>query len=246
MLYNFDKLTFQILSVGNFIHTNGSFNVKKRPFAALSFRIKGTGNFSTQGITFTSSPGDILFIPNDTDYSVCYSDGESIVVHLTDCNYKHAENFSLKNPSVFQTLFKKLAENKNQKINSSKSIVYNILQMLENEKKFDYSDIELQKCLSFAEQNFTNPNFSVTELADFLHVSESTLRRKFLKALNTSPKQYILNLRLAKAMTLLTESKLNIQAISHNCGFSDEKYFSRIIKKKYGAPPSAFYHEKQL
>lgn len=67
---------------------------KKRPFAALSLRICGTARFELDGQKFVSMPGDVLFIPSDMDYTVDYSVSESIVLHLTDCNYTHAENLS--------------------------------------------------------------------------------------------------------------------------------------------------------
>jgi two-component system response regulator YesN len=41
-----------------------------------------------------------------------------------------------------------------------------------------------------------------------------------------------------KALGLLVEGRLSIKEISFICGFSDDKYFSRIFKNTYGYPPS--------
>lgn len=41
MIYNFEGLSFQILTVDRFSHKDGCFKVKERPYAALSFRLSG-------------------------------------------------------------------------------------------------------------------------------------------------------------------------------------------------------------
>ena len=42
MIYNFDELAFQVLTVDRFYHHKGTYSVKARPYAALSFRVSGT------------------------------------------------------------------------------------------------------------------------------------------------------------------------------------------------------------
>ena len=63
-------------------------------------------------------------------------------------------------------------------------------------------------------------------------------QRAFLQHFGVSPKQYIIKLRMNKALQLLVENKLSVKEISFLCGFSDDKYFSRAFREKYGYPPS--------
>ena len=86
MLYNFDDLLFQILTIDRFFHKEGSFSVKARPYAALSFRESGTGIFKIGNKSLHTKPGDVLFIPRGTPYEVEYSTSESIVVNMDFCN----------------------------------------------------------------------------------------------------------------------------------------------------------------
>ncbi|MBQ8040550.1 MAG: helix-turn-helix transcriptional regulator [Lachnospiraceae bacterium] len=53
-----------------------------------------------------------------------------------------------------------------------------------------------------------------------------------------SPKQYLIQLRMNRALELLTKNEISVKEISFACGFTDEKYFSRAFKKRYGYPPS--------
>ena len=66
------------------------------------------------------------------------------------------------------------------------------------------------------------------------------MRRKFQKYCGMSPKQYLLKLRLNKAMALLLQNKYTVKDIAHRCGFSDEKHFSKTVKKSCGITPSEF------
>ena len=76
MIYNFDELTFQVLSIARFKHKNGFASVNSRPYAALSFRESGVGRFEINGERIVTEPGDVLFIPADTEYKVEYSSSE--------------------------------------------------------------------------------------------------------------------------------------------------------------------------
>lgn len=67
--------------------------------------------------------------------------------------------------------------------------------------------------------------------------------RKFAEVFGTTPKQYLIRLRLDMAKGLL-ETGLPVKQVAAACGFDDELYFSRLFKKKEGRPPTA--HPKIL
>ena len=56
MIYNFQKLSFQLLTVDRFFHREGFFEVKARPYAALSFRVSGTGTFEIGNTRLITKP----------------------------------------------------------------------------------------------------------------------------------------------------------------------------------------------
>lgn len=237
MIYNFEKLTFNVLSAAKFTHTDGFFRVKGRPYSALSLRTGGTGTFYADGKSFLSVPGDVLFIPAYTDYEVRYKKSSSTVIHLIDCSYNRAENISSANSAMLRLCFDELSEN-NGKFNIQKSLLYKILGILESSQKSH--DTDLQSCIEFMEQNFTDPQITVADICKNAHISESTLNRKIRDCLGVSCKQYITNLRLNKAVDMLICGNFSVKQISYQCGFNDEKYFSRLIKSKYGTSPSHF------
>ncbi len=240
MLYNYDDLMFRILTVDRFFHKEGYFNVKARPYAALSFREKGTGTFRIGNKSFHTKPGDVLFIPADTPYEVDYSTSESIVVNMEYCNYREAELYEFQSRSGLALMFLLLVEEwrKHHSVNRAKSTIYNILEKIYEYNNAKIDDSSIAECIQYMELNFCDPSLDIKSVCDVGFVSRSNLYRFFQNHFGLSPKQYLIKLRLNKALRLLVEDELSVKEIALSCGFLDDKYFSRIFKSKYGYPPS--------
>ena len=240
MIYNFDNLSFKILTVGRFTHRNGFFKVKPRPYAALSFRVSGKGDFDIAGKRLVTTPGDVLFLPANTPYKVEYSDSESIVVHFDNCNYSEAENICFENSSAIKLCFEHLLKTWKEQasINKSKSIIYDILDKMENDQRKAINDTAVTSCVRYMEKHYCDPKLDIAELCNISFISVSTLQRAFAKYFAMSPKQYLIQLRMNHALELLIKRELSVKEISSACGFTDEKYFSRSFKKRYGYPPT--------
>lgn len=240
MIYNFEDLSFKLLTVARFVHQKGSFNVKARPYAALSFRVSGTGDFEIGAKQFVTKPGDVLFLPANTPYKVEYSVSESIVVHFDRCNYSEVENICFDNSSKIGICFERLLEawNGRRSVNQAKSIIYDILDKMANEQHESISNAAVAACVRYMEEHYCDPSLDIETLCSISFISVSSLQRAFEKWLAMSPKQYLIHLRMNRALELLTKNEISVKEISFACGFTDEKYFSRAFKKRYGYPPS--------
>ncbi len=240
MIYNYDNLSFQILTIDRFFHQKGVFEVNARPYAALSFRVSGTGKFEIGTKCLVTKPGDVLFVPADTPYKVEYSVSESIVVHFGYFNYFEAENICLNSPSRIESQFQNLLETWNDRhsINHAKSIIYDILEKMESDQKMSISDTAIANCIRYIDANFCDSQINIETVCASAFISVSSLQRAFVKYFGMSPKQYLIQLRMNRALELLMENTLSVKEVSFACGFTDEKYFSRAFKKKYGYPPS--------
>jgi len=240
MLYNFDDLSFQILTIDRFSHKKGIFDVKGRPYASLSIRINGTGRFEIGGKSFLSEVGDLLFIPVNMPYRVEYSGGESIVVHFSSCNYFEAESISLENPTAITVQLQHLLQTwqSRHSINQAKSILYDVLEKIATEKRLLLHDTAIVSCIRYLDAHFADPELDIASVCAVCFISVSALQRAFAEHLGTSPRQYLIQLRMNRALELLARDELSIKEIAFACGFSDEKYFSRAFKKKYKRSPS--------
>lgn len=75
------------------------------------------------------------------------------------------------------------------------------------------------------------------KLAELMHVSENHFYYLFKETVGMSPRQYVNELRLKKALNLLKEGKYNLTEIASRAGFSDYNNFGRQFRRYYGCTP---------
>ena len=81
---------------------------------------------------------------------------------------------------------------------------------------------------------------SVSELAKFANMSESTLGRRFQYHLRLSPSDFLSQLRISQACQLLEHSPFNISEIGFECGFENAAAFSRAFRRQMRQSPTAY------
>ena len=82
--------------------------------------------------------------------------------------------------------------------------------------------------------------WTVDELAAAVHVSRSTLVRRFNDLVGEPPGAYLTRWRMELAARLLRESEQPVGRISHLVGYTSEYAFSRAFSKHRGEPPGRY------
>lgn len=95
----------------------------------------------------------------------------------------------------------------------------------------------IEKATALVLENLSNEDFGVSELAGAMHMSRSNLLRKVKKAAGLSASQFIRQVRLKEAMTLLRETRQTVSEISYSVGFGSTSYFIKCFREQYGYPP---------
>jgi len=95
----------------------------------------------------------------------------------------------------------------------------------------------LNRITKIIEENISNEQFGVSELAREIGMSRSNLLRKVKKISKISVSQFISQVRLRKAMEMLKQTSLNISEVSFRVGFSSTSYFIKCFRDYYGYPP---------
>ncbi|MCF8359815.1 MAG: helix-turn-helix domain-containing protein [Prolixibacteraceae bacterium] len=96
----------------------------------------------------------------------------------------------------------------------------------------------LNKVINYIEKNIENTELSVDLLARNMNLSRSQVYRKIKALTNLTANEFIRQLRLKKALKLLSEGGLTISEIAYSVGFSSQSYFTRSFKEYYGKSPS--------
>lgn len=76
------------------------------------------------------------------------------------------------------------------------------------------------------------------EVAGQVGLSTRQLERLFGKYLNTSPKKYMLELRLQRARFLLLQTEMSVVEVALACGFENPGHFARVYRTAYGVAPT--------
>jgi AraC-like DNA-binding protein len=74
---------------------------------------------------------------------------------------------------------------------------------------------------------------TMDQLSQLTNRSPSRLSHFIKDALGISYQAFLLNIRFEYALKLLKETKLSIKEIVDRSGFSDHKYLSKLMKKKF-------------
>ena len=77
----------------------------------------------------------------------------------------------------------------------------------------------------------------MNSLAERLEIDRTTLRRLFLRKISITPSEYLGQLRLQKAISLLKQTAHPLTRIAELSGFHDVNYFCRSIRRSTGRTP---------
>ncbi|GAB5526889.1 MAG: hypothetical protein Roseis2KO_47610 [Roseivirga sp.] len=95
----------------------------------------------------------------------------------------------------------------------------------------------INKAETILSENLSNAQFGVSELAEAMNMSRSSLLRNIKKDTGLSATQYIRQFRLEKGLSMLREGSLTVSEIAYQVGFGSTSYFIKCFREHYGHPP---------
>ena len=87
------------------------------------------------------------------------------------------------------------------------------------------------------ENNFRDSDFNIDRIVSTLAISASYLRREFKAAYGVAPIEYLKNIRLRNAISLLSADYYTVEELAEKCGYSGASYFIQALKKSTGYSP---------
>ena len=102
------------------------------------------------------------------------------------------------------------------------------------------ADSPAQQICEYVQQHYGEYDLNVSRVAEAFGRHPQTVSRQFSAEMNVSLLDYINALRIDHAVNLLQTTRLSIEEIAQQSGFSDARTFRRVFSKAKGANPSAY------
>jgi AraC-like DNA-binding protein/mannose-6-phosphate isomerase-like protein (cupin superfamily) len=89
-------------------------------------------------------------------------------------------------------------------------------------------------------ENDITRDWKLDDMLPIAHMSRSNLMRVFRRATGQPPIEYLIRLRIQRAMELLRSTMLPVTEIAMQVGFNDSNYFTRCFRKAAGQSPRQY------
>lgn len=98
--------------------------------------------------------------------------------------------------------------------------------------------------MKFIEQHIGDENLRIEDMAEAASMGRTAFYQKIKELVGVSPSDFLRQVRMQRAVQLVSKSRMPISQIAYAVGFTDPKYFTKCFKKETGMTPSE-YRERQ-
>ncbi|HWB25792.1 MAG TPA: helix-turn-helix domain-containing protein [Chitinophagaceae bacterium] len=112
--------------------------------------------------------------------------------------------------------------------------------MFNGQKK--HEDEPIKQAQEYIEKNLAE-KLSVEDIASKFAIGRRHFERRFKKATNNTPSEYIQRVRIEAAKKQLENSRKNVNEVMYDVGYSDNKAFRTVFKKISGLSPVDYRHK---
>jgi DNA-binding response OmpR family regulator len=115
-----------------------------------------------------------------------------------------------------------------------------------NSKFIHKEDRELyDNMMQIIEDNITNPKLSTQFIANELGLGIRNLYRRLESITDKKPSAFIKEARLERARVLLTTTRMSMEEVCYNSGFTNRGTFYKLFSAKFDCTPKQ-YHDKMM
>lgn len=228
-------------------------------FAVLQLTLAGLGRLESRNGRWDLTPGTLMivdipsphryFLPEGSPrwefvFLVVYGSELLRIVSAIERRMAHVIPVGEKSriPAEFQRILKTLFSRRPLGAFENSALAYSLCMALLEESyaapsREDASRFEAMK--KHLHDNLRK-GIGVSEMADMAGLSRSHFARLFKEAEGMSPRDYLEDLRLRRALSLLYSQDLSVKEIAINCGIPDVNYFCRLFRKHTGMSPGEY------
>ncbi len=242
--------TYEALPSQYPIHNRG------RLHSGLLYTVEGEELYTFADKAVPTTKDSVLYIPRGEEYTITLRGDKSTVIYFdfeADDNDEAVRPFlvnvggfsGLK--SVFSDSEHKWRQRRAESFSACLSDFYKIISLLiRHEERYSNtaSYEKISDALLYLHAHYTDEDFKIGTLAKISGISMRYFEMLFSDRMKTSPKEYVLLLKITLAKELLLNKKNTVTSVAQQLGFNDIYHFSRVFKKKTGYTPTQYRTEK--
>ncbi len=115
-----------------------------------------------------------------------------------------------------------------------------IMDYLKNRYHEEQQNDSIQTVKRYLEDNYSNGNLTLGEVADVMGLNEQYFCSKFRKECGVSFVEYLTNLRVEKAKNLIVNTNIKMYEVGEAVGYNSVEHFNRVFRKKTGQTPKEY------
>ena len=216
----------------------------------LIFHFSGNSNVYFNGKVLSTTENTIRFLPKgeNKEYIVeketfgeCIDVFFNTDVPISEEAFVITPNNTAKVKSLFKKIFFVWISKNSGYYFECMSLLYQIFSEIQKDDYIPENQYsKLKPAIEYIEENFSTGKITTKHLADICKISESYLKKLFIKKFGLPPVKYIIQLKINYACDLLSSGLYNITCVSEMCGYADMYFFSHQFKEYVGISPSEF------
>jgi AraC-like DNA-binding protein len=254
-----------VVSAGRQLQTEPSYDWDglrrgSAPLALLQFTLAGGGMLRYQDRTHTLTPGDVMLlsIPHDHRYwlpaggrwdlfYVCLNGSEVMRAWLAAIHRLGPVVRLPPTAPLLQCARRVCADVVHQRLTTpwqASAAAYTLtmellaLAMGQTDEQQRRRAPGIERAMAFCRDQ-PERRVTVTQLARVAGYSRCHFARVFARSEGLTPRQFLLNHRLSRAVRMIHTTSVPIKAIARDCGFYDPQHLCRVFRSVYGSTPGA-------
>ena len=108
----------------------------------------------------------------------------------------------------------------------------------EHNKARDSNNMNL--IIEFLRENYNTNDYSSEQVAKMANLSTYHFIRVFKQQTGKTPYEYLVDIKMEKAMEMLKNRNISITDICFSCGFTNHSHFTTTFKKRIGVTPTDY------